>query len=399
MATLRETGWLSLELSKVTPNTLRAGFWAARAAAFVLVCVLTLTDSGKSERLGFEVGILVGIGLTLGTWGAIDWRTAHRRTSPPWLLPLALGGLAGAGGLGSALGPISASVAFAVVAALGAGSELSLSPACAVTVAGVLGIEISGVIFGFTTGTALGLPLAVCAALLGGRNRREVRVRSEQAAELVTQMQLTQEEQRRVAALDERNRIAREIHDVLAHSISALGIQIGAARAVLGDSGDVEATLRLLDGAQHLAEEGLTDSRRAILALRTDTPPLPDSLASLAENHQNQHHRPVDLVVLGAARPLQPDATIALVRTTHEALTNAAKHAPGGGVHLTLDYGAGQTTLTIGNDASGQAPGPGPGVNGGFGLAGMRERLLLIGGTLSAGPTDTGWTVEAKVPQ
>jgi signal transduction histidine kinase len=379
--------------------SLRAGSWIARAAAFVLVCVLTLTDRVRSDRLGFEVGILIGIGVTLATWGAIDWRTARRRTSPPWLLPLTLGGLAAAGGLGSALGPASASVAFAVVAALGAGSELSLRPACAVTVTGVLGIEVSGLIFGFTTGTALGFPLAVFAALLGGRNRWEARIRSEQAAELVTQMQHTQDEQQRAAALDERNRIAREIHDVLAHSISALGIQIGAARAVLNDSGDIEATLRLLDGAQHLAEDGLTDSRRAILALRTDTPPLPDSLASLAENHQLQHHHPVDLAVLGAARPLQPDATIALVRTTHEALTNAAKHAPGGGVRLTLDYAEGHTTLTIGNDASGLAPVPDPGVNGGFGLAGMRERLLLIGGTLSAGPTGTGWTVRAEVPQ
>jgi signal transduction histidine kinase len=296
-------------------------------------------------------------------------------------------------------------VAFAFVAVIAGGSEAPIGAACAIAAASVLGVEISGVIFGLANGTALGLPLLLVAGLLAGRNRREVRMRADQADELVTQMQLSQDEHQRAAALNERNRIAREIHDVLAHSISALGIQIQAARSVLHDSGDVEGTLRLLDGAQRLAEDGLTDSRRAILALRNDTPPLPASMATLVDSHAHQHHDPVDFVITGQVRPLQPDANLALVRTTHEALTNASKHAPGGSIRICLNYVHMQTTLTIANTPARRDPhksaaaAPSSGVSGGYGLAGMRERLLLIGGTLTAGPLGDGWIVQAKVPQ
>ena len=280
---------------------------------------------------------------------------------------------------------------------------ISLGAGCAVTAAGILGIEVSGLLFGFSAGTALGLPLLLVAALLAGRYRREVRIRADQAAALVVQMQQTQAEQRRSAALDERNRIAREIHDVLAHSLSALSIQIEAASAVLRDSGDVEATLKLLDHARRLSDDGLTDSRRAIHALRTDTPPLPDSLASLVDSHEYGDRSGVDLAITGDIRPLPPGANVALLRTAQEALTNAAKHAPGAPLVIRLDYSPNETILTISNSALRRdrtRPQPGaPGVNGGYGLAGMRERLLLIDGALTAGPTDGGWTVRARVPR
>jgi signal transduction histidine kinase len=382
--------------------TMQSGFWVARAAAYVLVCFLTL-DAGESEHLVFEVSILAAIGVFLALWGLVDWRSSRDLSSPLWLPTVALCGLGAAGGLGSALGPANTPVAFAVIAAIGGGSDLSLGAGCAVTTAGILGIEVSGLLFGFSAGTALGLPLLLVAALLAGRYRREVRIRADQAVALVVQMQQTQAEQRRSAALDERNRIAREIHDVLAHSLSALSIQIEAASAVLRDSGDVEATLKLLDHARRLSDDGLTDSRRAIHALRTDTPPLPDSLASLADGHEYGNRSGVDLAITGDIRPLPPDANVALLRTAQEALTNAAKHAPGALLVIRLEYNPNETTLTISNtvlrpDRTQPQPGA-PGVNGGYGLAGMRERLLLIDGALTAGPTDGGWTVRARVPR
>jgi signal transduction histidine kinase len=382
--------------------TMQSGFWAARVAAYVLVCFLTL-DAGESEHLVFEVSILAAIGVFLALWGLVDWRSSRHLSSPPWLPTIALCGLGAAGGLGSALGPANTPVAFAVIAAIGGGSDLSLGAGCAVTAAGILGIEVSGLLFGFSAGTALGLPLLLVAALLAGRYRREVRIRAEQAAALVVQMQQTQAEQRRSAALDERNRIAREIHDVLAHSLSALSIQIEAASAVLRDRGDVEATLKLLDHARRLSDDGLTDSRRAIHALRTDTPPLPNSLASLVDSHEYGNRSGVDLAITGDIRPLPPDANVALLRTAQEALTNAAKHAPGAPLVIRLEYSPNETTLTISNtvlrpDRTQPQPGA-AGVNGGYGLAGMRERLLLIDGALTAGPTDGGWTVRARVPR
>jgi signal transduction histidine kinase len=382
--------------------TMQTAFWFARAAAFVLVCFLTL-NAGGSRHLAFEVSILAAIGVFLGFWGLIDWRSSRRASNPQWLSTVALSGLGVAGGLGSALGPANTPVAFAVVAAIGGGSNLSLGAGCAVTASGILGIEVSGLIFGFSAGTALGLPLLLIAALLGGRYRQEVRIRADQAAALVTQMQQTQAEQRRSAALDERNRIAREIHDVLAHSLSALSIQIEAASAVLRDSGDVEATLKLLDYAHRLSDEGLTDSRRAIHALRTDTPPLPDGLANLVDSHNYENRSSVSLTITGEVRPLPPDANVAFLRTAQEALTNAAKHAPGAPLLMQLRYASNETILTISNtklDSGPTQPGPEPtGISGGYGLAGMRERLLLLGGSLAAGPTADRWTVRAQVPR
>jgi signal transduction histidine kinase len=392
------------ESKPVTPRfTIQTGFWLARAVAYLLVCFLTL-NAGKSKHLAFEVSILVFIGLFLGLWGLLDWRSSRHSSSPPWLPTVALSGLAAVGGLGSALGPANTPVAFAVVAAIGGGSDLSLGDACAVTAAGIVGIEVSGLLFGFSAGTALGLPLLLVAAMLAGRYRREVRLRADQAAALVTQMQQTQTEQRRSAALDERNRIAREIHDVLAHSLGALSIQIEAAGAVLRDSGDVEATLKLLDHAHRLSDDGLTDSRRAIHALRTDTPPLPDGLANLVDNHEYENGARVDLAISGDIRPLPPDANVALLRTAQEALTNAAKHAPGAPLVVRLDYRASETILTISNpmrrsDRTESCHRESPGANGGYGLAGMRERLLLIEGALAAGPSDGGWTVRARLPR
>jgi signal transduction histidine kinase len=387
----------------VTPRfTIQTGFWLARGVAYALVCFLTL-HAGKPNHLTFEVSILVVIGLFLGLWGLLDWRVSRQASGPPWLPTVALSGLAAAGGLGSALGPANTPVAFAVVAAIGGGSDLSLGAACAVTAAGIVGIEVSGLLFGFSAGTALGLPLLLVAALLAGRYRHEVRLRADQAAALVTQMQQTQAEQRRSAALDERNRIAREIHDVLAHSLSALSIQIETASAVLRDSGDVEATLKLLDYAHRLSDDGLTDSRRAVHALRSDTPPLPDSLANLADNHEYENRVRVNLTISGDISPLPPDANVALLRTAQEALTNAAKHARGAPLAVRLDYDANETMLTISNpllspDRMEPCLGA-PEATGGYGLTGMRERLLLIEGSLAAGPSDDGWTVRARVPR
>ncbi|MCU1492774.1 MAG: hypothetical protein JWO62_538 [Acidimicrobiaceae bacterium] len=379
---------------------LRSGFWLARAAAFVLVCFLTLAG-GSAKHRGFELAILGASGAFFAAWGAFDWRSARAAPPPRWLLTVALGGLAAAGGLGSALGVTDVPVAFAVIASISGGSEGSLGTAWAVTAAGILGVEVSGLLFGFSTSRALGLPLLLVAGLLGGRYRRVVSVRAEQAKALVAQMRQTQAEQRRAAALDERNRIAREIHDVLAHSLSALGIQIEAATAVLRDSGDVDASLRLLDHARRLSDEGLSESRRAIHALRTDVAPLPESLATLVESYRDDHHGDAKLAVSGAVRPLAPDATVALVRIAQEALTNATKHARGSPLSVRLDYASNQTSLTVTNAERPKSDGPATAdttLDVGYGLVGMRERLLLLGGTLTAGPSEQGWTLRAEVP-
>jgi signal transduction histidine kinase len=173
---------------------------------------------------------------------------------------------------------------------------------------------------------------------------------------------------------------------------------------LLTDAHDIDRALPLIDQARRLASSGLEETRHAIEALRSDAPPLLESLRSLVESHSDRTLSPINLTVTGAVHALNPDANLALIRVTHEALANAAKHAPSAPVAVALEYGPDETTVTISNGSyteprpTGASSGGSAGANGGYGLAGMRERLLLIGGTLTAGQSDPGWTVRARIP-
>ena len=197
-------------------------------------------------------------------------------------MAVAAGFASAAGGGGTAM------VAFAFVAALIAGGDFALATALAVTAAGVLAIEVSGLAFGASIGGLIGLPLIAMAGLVIGRNRAAYRVQAEQAAMLLAKNEQLQAEQRRADLLDERARIAREIHDVLAHSLGALGIQIQAARSVLYK--DTDRAAELLAAAQQMAAEGLVDTRRAVHALRTDTLPLDEELARVSDTYAQRYH-------------------------------------------------------------------------------------------------------------
>jgi signal transduction histidine kinase len=383
-----------------------------RILAFVFVTVLVLGGHGvfgwghstRADHLGLVVGALILVGALLAALVAIDAASSRGRQTPKWGLVGVLSAMGVVAGLVTAV-PVAASmVAFAALAATSAGSELPMGQAASVAASSILAIEISSLAFGFNNGD-VGWPLIVIACLLGGRYRRDARVQHAQAAALLAQSQRTRVQEQRAATLDERTRIAREIHDILAHSLGALGIQIEAAQALLTDAGDIDRAVPLLEGARRLAASGLEETRRAIEALRTDTPPLPQSLATLAEAHIDQHRTPVAITVTGAPCALTPDANLALIRTAQEALANAARHAPAAPIAIALDYGPDRTAVTITNRPDPARHGPGApitaarGAGGGYGLAGMRERLLLIGGTLTAGPSVTGWTVRAQIPR
>jgi signal transduction histidine kinase len=293
-------------------------------------------------------------------------------------------------------------VIIGLAATMVAGSETSLSAALAVTAAGVLATEISALGFGGNLLNLLGLPSLLAAGLLVGRNRGAYRVQAEQAAVLLAQREQLEAEQRRADLLDERTRIAREIHDVLAHSLGALGIQIQAARSVLTDRRDIDQASELLAAAQRMAAEGLTETRRAVHALRTDTLPLNEELARVTERYGQRYFVAVSFDTGGDQRPLPPDATIALLRIAQEALVNAAKHAAGQHVTVRLEYQADGVALTVSNplapDRSASPP-PLSTANGGYGLTGMRERLRMLNGTLEAGRRDGQWIVIVRLPR
>ena len=376
---------------------------AARCLGFAWVGAVTFgiyPSSGRAEVLFQAVAYAVG-GLCMIGWALIDYspRAARHRQHA---LPVILGVLAvtmGAAATSASDGNM-AMLVFALVAAMQAGGDTGLLPAVAVTAAGILAADASGLAFGSSYTTLIGFPVIIASGLLIGRNRGAFRVQAEQAAALLAQRERLEAEQRRADLLDERARIAREIHDVLAHSIGALGIQIQAARSVLTDYGDIDRAVELLSAAQRMAGEGLTETRRAVHALRSDTLPLAAELAKVTSTYGERYHVAVSLDTEGTPRPVPADATVALLRVAQEALVNVAKHGAGKPVTVRLDFAAAEVRLTVRNEVDATAPRAAElsTVNAGYGLTGMRERVRLLGGTLDAGRQDTRWIVTAQVP-
>jgi signal transduction histidine kinase len=384
---------------------LRTVNWLARALGFAWLGVLAflLAPPPGAAAMLVQVAGYCLLGVALLAWALIEVHPAavrhHDRalTLIRSMIAVATGFASGAGHGGTAM------VAFGFVAAMMAGSDAGLAAALAVTGSGILATEISGLAFGAGYGILLGLPSILLAGLVVGRNWRAYRIQAQQAARLLAQREELEAEQRRADLLDERGRIAREIHDVLAHSLGALGIQIQAARAVLADHADIDRAGEILAAAQRMAAEGLVETRRAVHALRADTLPLDEELARASDTHAQRYRVTATFDVAGSPGPLPPDATVALLRVAQESLVNAAKHAAGQGVAVRLDYSDSDVRLTVRNDLPpGISPGTGAGVstvNGGYGLTGMRERLRLLNGTLEAGCRENQWIVTAELPR
>jgi signal transduction histidine kinase len=228
---------------------------------------------------------------------------------------------------------------------------------------------------------------------------RRYRESTEHAHRLLVELESSRAAQAEAAALNERQRLAREMHDVLAHSLSGLVLNLEGARLLAErDAVDAEVT-RSIERAHRLAKTGLQEARRAIGMLRGDELPGPDGLTALAADFESDTGVPCALDVDGEERALGSDARLTLYRVAQEALTNIRKHAHPESVSVRLAYEPSGTRLTI-EDVSPAADGDRSLANAGsgYGLTGMRERAALLGGTLTAGPTGSGFRVELWVP-
>jgi signal transduction histidine kinase len=385
-------------------QVLRTPGWVGWVSPILVLAVVGASTFpapyGPRRNLVNEIGAYVVSAVTIGMWKASEQYPPLRDRLGrvlPWSAAVMVV-WTGWASLSNNGGPFSL---LSVTGTVGAGILFSFGVACAVTGVGVVAVMAAGLLYPVSTFGEFGYPLIMILGLLFGRMVRGYRIQAEQSADLIANSERLQQEQRRAAALDERNRIAREIHDVLAHSLGSLGVQIQAAQAVLTDQRDIERAVEILGQARRAATDGLNETRRALHALRSDTPPLADALADLGADHRRHYGAEVSFEAIGPARSLSADAALALTRTAQEALVNAAKHAPHQPVRVRLDYDEGGTTLTVVNRQSADLNGR-PGletVNGGYGLSGLRERLLLIDGTLSAGREDGNWVVTAQVPQ
>ncbi|MFE3654192.1 sensor histidine kinase [Streptomyces sp. NPDC057579] len=241
--------------------------------------------------------------------------------------------------------------------------------------------------------------LAVCAlvgALLRGRQKART--------ELVVQEKLTAEERARRTLLEERNRIARELHDVVAHHMSVISIQAQVAPHLAENPSDeLKENLR---GIRQNAVEALTELRRVLGVLRSEDSrpegaphapqPTLDRLGELVDNVRGAGVA-VTTGTTGTPRPLSPGTELSAFRIVQEALSNAMRHAPGATVHVALGYHPDRVTLGVTNTAPDRPAPPSPGA--GHGLLGMHERTAMLGGELATGPTpDGGYEVTAILP-
>ncbi|RFS83799.1 sensor histidine kinase [Actinomadura spongiicola] len=196
----------------------------------------------------------------------------------------------------------------------------------------------------------------------------------------------------------ERLRIARELHDMVAHSIGIIAIQAGVGGRVIATQPD-EAR-NALDAIESTSRETLSGLRRMVTALRRDDPgvaplgPAPglDDLDRLAGSAGDAGVR-VDVVRRGERGPLPPDVDLSAYRIVQEAATNVIRHAGTDHCRVTIDHRDGELVIEVDDDGRGGVVGTG------FGIAGMRERADLLGGELTAGPRpDGGFRVTARLP-
>jgi signal transduction histidine kinase len=216
-------------------------------------------------------------------------------------------------------------------------------------------------------------------------------VRHEQ--ELVVQLRAAQTSLAESARTEERNRIARELHDVIAHTLVVSQLHVASARLAVED--DPASAAGALAEAERLGRESLAEVRRAVGLLRTDEgrlAPLPGArdLPALVERFRTAG-ADVTLTVTGEVEAIPATTGLALYRVAQEALTNAVKHAPGWPVDVEVGVDGTRTELVV---ESGGPPGRGSGV----GLTSMRERAVSVGGTCDAGPGGRGWLVRAEFP-
>jgi signal transduction histidine kinase len=279
-------------------------------------------------------------------------------------------------------------------------ARLPLALGLALAVATTVGLVLAVALAGGSAAVVFAAILLCTLLALVAYFIKQARTSQETTELLLAQLKDAREEQLHAAALTERGRIASELHDVLAHSLSGAAIQLQGARK-LAESEKASPPVRAaIERAGELVRDGLANARQAVRALHGDELPGVAQLEALVAGFKSDTNTEVTLTTEGSERPLPADASLALYRGAQEALTNIARYAPGASTTVVLHYGNERTSLTV-EDRLTKPPPIGPrldDVGGGNGLNGMRERLERAGGRMQAGPTGTGWRVELDVP-
>ncbi|MEV7033619.1 histidine kinase [Streptomyces sp. NPDC093272] len=354
--------------------------WSVR---LVVLALLLWGAFSRSHVRGWEiVAAVAGVGVTaVASWGFYRTTYSHRLLPSLVLIGvlLAIAVVAEASGF---RGP-----ALVIWCGCGISALERLPIAVAVPVTSVALASFSAFnndVWLTTAATVVGLALAGYVMRLDAEARGH-------AQRMLTQERAARAAEAESAALAERTRIAREIHDVLAHSLSAQMVHLEAARLLIERGADREQILERVVAARGMARDGLAETRQALSALRGEMTPLEDFLTEIVASTDG-----AEVTVTGERRGLPAEASQTVRRVAQEALTNVRKHAHGAKVQVRLDYQEHEVTLNV-RDTGGR-PGDLTGAGSGYGLLGMRERAELLGGSLEAGREDEGFAVTLRVP-
>jgi signal transduction histidine kinase len=336
------------------------------ALGLVLVAVNTLPVIALRSR---PFAVLATFALAYPTWAMFEY-PGHILQSLPTMAAMAA--------VGAAPRPLALRTLGLIppIEMLG----FALSPVWDVDV-----LEIGYVAVVFVVVWALGVALAA---------RREY---SRALEEKTLALEAAREELARSAVVEERTRIARDLHDVLGHAVSLITVQAGVgAHLIDRDPDQAERALRIIE---ETGRGALGEMRRVLTALRSNdspTEPRPtlSSLPDLVEKSRSAG-LPVELRIEGDVRTLPPGLELSAYRIVQEALTNALRHAPGSHATLTVTYKSDLIEVLVTN--TGGTNSSAPNVSG-HGLKGMRERVGLYGGSLDAGPVHGGFRVLATLP-
>jgi signal transduction histidine kinase len=363
-------------------------FVAVVVAAYFTLIALTPRTPMMPEVSWAQLLPISVLYLALGIWG-FDY--ARRRSSliisvAYLLIEFAIGmrinALAWGGGLPLILLPLAAQAVILL-------PRLLAAAMCILVIAGVSG-NLSWVpawphwLRNIAQATAAVVFVVVYVGV--AQREREARQRTEALAAEVAQL----------AAANERNRMAREIHDTLGHYLTVIHVQLEAARALIAT--DADRGMLAITRAQALAKDGLTAVRQSVKALREDATVegVAEQLASLVESVRDERFS-ATFRTSGKPRPVSAAVALALHRTTLEALTNVRKHADAANVDIELAFhDDGRVQLRVHDDGKGAA---GATVGTGFGLKGIRERAEQLKGTASycTAPSE-GFTVSVELP-
>jgi signal transduction histidine kinase len=367
--------------------------WSVVGNGLSLVAIGLLTSGVLGDIHSLKHSDQRSTAVVLLATAVVSWLAwMYVRSRLEWLSGVALVSTALVGG--ALAGFIPVALIFPGVAVLSAAMRWPIKVAALIAGGGWLAVLVSVVAQGRSDGILIGGMAAVLGGAVVGITRRDAMERTEQSARIEVAVARTELEHARAELLSQRNHLAREIHDVLAHTLAALSLQLEAFSTVVDAEPDTSASVReQLERTRMLVRDGLDEARDAVSALRDEPVPLAEQLTKLCAQHDATYRES------GTARSLPAPAVVGLYRVAQEALTNVMKHAPGTPTALDLRWSTDSVSLTVENEA----PSPGPATplgktGGGYGLRGIAERLDLLGGTVESGPTDSGWRVATTLP-